>query len=103
RDTHIQTRFSTAQANAAAIALFLAVNQRLSKTLETVILDDPSQSMDKAHKERLAQTLTPCSRQVIVATEDEQLLEALTLAFDDCTVYELAPWATEGVRLQAGR
>lgn len=103
RDTHIQTRFSTAQANAAAIAIFLAVNQRLSKALETVILDDPSQSMDKSYKQRLARTLSTSSRQVVVATEDEQLFEALTLAFDDCTVYELAPWTSEGVMLQAER
>jgi DNA repair exonuclease SbcCD ATPase subunit len=71
--TYVQTRFSTAQANCAAIAIFLAVNQHLSKTLETILLDDPSQSMDPDHKERLAQTLASSTRQVIVATEDPQM------------------------------
>jgi DNA repair exonuclease SbcCD ATPase subunit len=97
--TYVQTRFSTAQANCAAIAIFLAVNQHLSKKLETVILDDPSQSMDPDHMQRLAETLAASSRQVIVATEDPQMYDFLRSAFDMPTIYELGSWTTDGTRL----
>jgi hypothetical protein len=97
--TYVQTRFSTAQENCAAIAIFLAVNQYLSKNLETIILDDPSQSMDPDHEQRLAHTLAASSRQVIVATEDPQMYGALKNAFDAPTIHELSPWTTEGSRL----
>jgi DNA repair exonuclease SbcCD ATPase subunit len=97
--TYVQTRFSTAQANCAAIAIFLAVNQHLSKTLETIILDDPSQSMDPDHKQRLAQTLARSLRQVIVATEDPQMFEYLKQSFDSPTIYELSSWTEEGSKI----
>ena len=97
--THVQTRFSTAQANCAAIAIFLAVNQHLSKNLETIILDDPSQSMDPSHKQRLAQTLAASPRPVIVATEDPQMFEFFKASFDRPSIYELQPWTTEGSRV----
>jgi DNA repair exonuclease SbcCD ATPase subunit len=87
--THVQTRFSTAQANAAAIALFLAVNQHLSRKLETIILDDPSQSMDLEHKKRLAQTLSASPRQVIVATEDPELYVLLADSFTTPRIHNL--------------
>jgi hypothetical protein len=97
--TYVQTRFSTAQANCAAIAIFLAVNQHLSKNLETLLLDDPSQSMDPGHKQRLAQTLAASPRQMVVATEDPEMCQFLRDSFDAPTVYEFGPWATEGARL----
>ena len=97
--TYVQTRFSTAQANCAAIAIFLAVNQHLSKTLETIILDDPSQSMDPEHKQRLAQTLARSPRQVIVATEDPQMFKYLKQSFDSPTIYELSSWTEEGSKI----
>jgi DNA repair exonuclease SbcCD ATPase subunit len=99
RGTYVQTRFSTAQANCAAIAIFLAVNQHLSKKLETIILDDPSQSMDPAHKLRLAQTLAASPRQVIIATEDPQMFEFLGNAFGTPTVHQLCPWSVNGASL----
>jgi len=96
---YVQTRFSTAQANCAAIAIFLAVNEHLSNKLETVILDDPSQSMDPDHMQRLANTLAASSRQVVVATEDPQMYELLIGSFDAPKIYELSPWTTTGTRL----
>jgi DNA repair exonuclease SbcCD ATPase subunit len=99
RGTYVQTRFSTAQANCAAIAIFLAVNQHLSKKLETIILDDPSQSMDPKYKRRLAETLAAIPRQVIVATEDPQLFELLVDIFDAPTIHELSPWTIDGASL----
>lgn len=93
---YVQARFSTAQANCAAIAIFLAVNQHLSKNLETVLLDDPSQSMDPDHKQRLAQTLANNPRQVIVATEDPQMFAFLRESFITPVVYEFQPWTTRG-------
>jgi DNA repair exonuclease SbcCD ATPase subunit len=97
--TYVQTRFSTAQANCAAIAIFLAVNQHLSKRLETLILDDPSQSMDPEHQMRLAQSLANVPRQVIVATEDPQMFEYLVNAFESPTVHQLESWTIEGTSL----
>jgi len=97
--TYVQTRFSTAQANCAAIAIFLAVNQHLSKKLKTIILDDPSQSMDPDHKMRLAQTLATMPRQVIVATEDPQMLMYLVDVFETPTIHELHPWTDNGASL----
>jgi hypothetical protein len=97
--TYVQTRFSTAQANCAAIAIFLAVNEHLSKALETVVLDDPSQSMDPDHMRRLAETLATSPRQVIVATEDSQMYGFLRTAFEAPTIYELSSWTTDGARL----
>ena len=97
--TYVQTRFSTSQANCAAIAIFLAVNQHLSKKLETIILDDPSQSMDPERKQRLAHTLATIPRQVIVATEDPQMFEFLADAFETPTVHRLAPWSEGGAAL----
>lgn len=97
--TYVQTRFSTAQANCAAIAIFLAVNQHLSKNLETILLDDPSQSMDPEHKQRLAQTLASNPRQVIVATEDPQMYTFLKQFLESPTIYELLPWTSEGSKL----
>ncbi|TEU19766.1 MAG: hypothetical protein E3J21_03040 [Anaerolineales bacterium] len=97
--TYVQTRFSTAQANCAAIAIFLAVNQHLSKKLETLILDDPSQSMDPEHKTRLAQTLATIPHQVIVATEDPQMFEFLMDVFETPTVHQLGSWTVDGASL----
>jgi len=97
--TYVQTRFSTAQANCAAIAIFLAVNQHLSRKLETIILDDPSQSLDPEHQRRLAETLAAIPRQVIVATEDPRALEMLANAFDRPLIHELKPWTTRGTAL----
>jgi recombinational DNA repair ATPase RecF len=71
-------------------------SQLLSKILDTVIMDDPSQSMDPEHKQRLAQTLANSPRQVIVATEDPQMYELLTQSFTSPTIYELSPWTIEG-------
>jgi len=97
--TYVQTRFSTAQANCAAIAIFLAVNQHLSRKLETIILDDPSQSMDLEHKMRLAQTLATIPRQVMVATEDPQMFEFLVDAFETPTIHQLEAWTVDGASL----
>ena len=99
RGTYVQTRFSTAQANCAAIAIFLAVNQHLSKKLETIILDDPSQSMDPDHKMRLAQTLATIPHQIIVATEDPQTFEFLMDVFETPTVHKLGSWTVDGASL----
>jgi DNA repair exonuclease SbcCD ATPase subunit len=99
RGTYVQTRFSTAQANCAAISIFLAVNQHLSNKLETVILDDPSQSLDPEHKRRLAQTLAIIPRQVIVATEDPQMFEFLVDAFEMPAIHQLDSWTVGGASL----
>ncbi|MEM2996589.1 MAG: hypothetical protein QW639_04235 [Candidatus Bathyarchaeia archaeon] len=72
-ETHVQTRFSNAQLNATAIAVFIAMARRLPHNLNLMVLDDPTQSFDDAHKEALAQILSEEAReaQLILATQDE--------------------------------
>ncbi|MEM3538744.1 MAG: SMC family ATPase, partial [Nitrososphaerales archaeon] len=56
--TYIQTRFSGAQLNSVALAIFLTMAKHLPHNLGFIILDDPTQSMDHAHKEALAKILS---------------------------------------------
>lgn len=72
-ETHVQTRFSNAQLNATAIAVFIAMAKRLPHNLNIMVLDDPTQSFDEAHKEALAHILSEEAReaQLILATQDE--------------------------------
>lgn len=75
--THINTRYSTAQINASALAIFFAVNQKLAENFPLIILDDPTQNMDQSHQEALAQTLAILSnkRQIIIASHNEQFVQ----------------------------
>ncbi len=66
-----------ADLNCAAIAIFLslAANAQISHQLGFIVLDDPSQSMDRDCKRKLCHVLTSvCDmRQVIIATADDEL------------------------------
>jgi len=77
--THINTRFSTAQINATALAIFFAVNQKLAENFPLIILDDPTQNMDQAHQEALAQTLAALAkkRQILIASHNEQFVQLI--------------------------
>lgn len=71
---------STSQANALAVAIFLAFNLGLSTgALETLILDDPLQNLDDVHLLGLVDLLRKVApqRQIIVATHDNAFAHLL--------------------------
>lgn len=96
--TYVPTRFSTAQLNSVAIAIFLSNHEKLVGSLSTLIFDDPSQSMDPEHKQRLTETLKSLlqGRQIIVATQDEELSNDLCKS-EAAKIIELGPWTMQQV------
>jgi DNA repair exonuclease SbcCD ATPase subunit len=100
--TYLQTRFSNAQLNMAALSLFLAFSEKLPGRIGFTILDDPSQSLDPGHRKALASLLAELSkqRQVIVTTQDEDFLEMLEKACSSLKVVELSEWTTEGLAMK---
>jgi exonuclease SbcC len=100
--TYLQTRFSNAQLNMAALSLFLAFSEKLPGRIGFTILDDPSQSLDPAHQKALALLLAQLSkeRQVMVTTQDEGFLSMLEKASPSLKVVELSEWTTEGLTIK---
>jgi DNA repair protein SbcC/Rad50 len=97
-DTYIPTRFSTAQFNAAAISIFMSNSTTQPGELPIIILDDPTQNMDREHKEafaKLVSTLTP-RFQTIIATEDDETMNSLKDQCKDMKTYELGEWTPAG-------
>lgn len=96
--TSISTRFSQAQMNAAAIAIFLSNNKKMKGELPLLILDDPTLSMDDSHKEKLAKLLsTVCSsRQIIIATHDKPFTEFAKQHAAGATIIEFKDWDKQG-------
>ena len=99
--TYIQTRLSNAQKNAAAISLFLANNEKLGEKFGTVLMDDPTQSMDSKHKESLSEVISELSKakQVIVATEDKEFHDFLLKKCDSIKVLSFSGWSSKGPKL----
>ena len=97
-ETHVQTRFSNAQLNITAIAVFISMSKHLSKNLNLVILDDPTQSMDAPHKEALAKMLADESKekQIILATQDQEFQEQLVKLVQPNKHLKVRSWGTEG-------
>jgi hypothetical protein len=103
--TYIPTRFSNTQMNVTALAIFFAMARRLPHELGVLILDDPTQSMDTAHKEALAALLAEESenQQILVASEDKESRSMLMRGQGEkLTVLELATWSEEGARMLPG-
>ena len=97
--SHINTRYSTAQINATALAIFFAVNQKLAEKFPLIILDDPTQNMDYAHKEALAKTLADLAkkRQLLIATHDEQFILLITSYIkNEDNHLVMGQWTTDG-------
>jgi len=101
--TFVQTRFSNAQMNAVALSLFLSMSSRLESSLGLILLDDPSQSMDRAHKEALSKLLSEIleDKQVFVATQDTEFEEWLekSLGKTKTKIYEFQEWDTRGPKI----
>lgn len=102
--TLASTRLSTGQMNCVALAVYLALSKVQSHQLDFLLLDDPSQSLDTAHKSALTELLRSVSddRSVIVATQDEELARLLIdgLGPDQRKqVYRLNRWTSVGPSL----
>ncbi len=98
QSTYITTRFSSAQMNAAALALFLAKNEKVAGEASTILLDDPTQSMDEAHKTAVCKSVTGLlkERQVILATQDEDVKRLTQDAPKGARIYEFSDWTVKG-------
>lgn len=83
KETLISTRFSTGQMNCAALSIFLSFSSLLDRKSRFLILDDPSQSLDKEHKKYLVKVLSDVAleNQVIIATQDSELEEEIEKGF----------------------
>ncbi len=95
------TRLSTGQMNCVALAVYLALAKVQSHSLNFLLLDDPSQSLDSSHKAALADLLnTVCQdRRVVVATQDEELAGFLLKRVRPAgkrLIYRLSSWSQAG-------
>jgi len=71
-EVYARALFSTAQLNETAIILLLAMANSAKHRYEFIILDDPSQSLDKEGKKKLAELLVKVaeSKQLVICTMD---------------------------------
>jgi exonuclease SbcC len=99
--SYILTRFSQAQMNIAALAIFLSNNHRLAGNLPLLILDDPTQSVDETHIRALSQLLHTLSteRQILLATHDA-LFQKL-LQTPDANTITLTNWNIPGPHIDS--
>ena len=101
-DTYIPTRFSTAQLNAVALAIFMSYNNQQMGELPIMILDDPTQNMDAAHKEAFAKLISTLGsqKQVIIATEDNDTKTFLEKYCNNIKTYRFGNWTRDGTNIQ---
>jgi exonuclease SbcC len=96
--TFVRTRFSQAQRNLVAISLFLAMANH--SPAKMVILDDPSQSLDEAHKKKFAEVLGILGDKinVVLATQDEAFGKDVIDQFPASRLdaYRLSGWNQNG-------
>ena len=87
--------------NVLALAIFLGLASAGPGTFGFVMLDDPSQSLGSGHKQRLAELLAELarSRQVIVATMDQEFRDALLKQAAATVEYRFEPWTMDGVNV----
>jgi DNA repair exonuclease SbcCD ATPase subunit len=102
KETFVKTKFSQAQINIVGISIFLALVLGAPHQLETLILDEPDQSLDLDHKGNLAAILRDLQshKQIIVATQDDDFQKALLEQLippsgESRAVYRLDYWQPE--------
>jgi len=103
KETFVSTRFSAGQMNSVALSICFALTRVLPLKLGFLILDDPSQSLDREHKEALIGILKEISgeKQLIMATQDEDLLKLVQSASVPVETFEFASWGMEGPKIEA--
>ena len=89
-----------ADINCAALSIFLALasSSQIAHRLGIVILDDPSQSLDIVCKKNLCQALSDLcdSRQVILATADNELGVLAKEMHKNKMLYNVKDWTPKG-------
>jgi recombinational DNA repair ATPase RecF len=95
--TYVQTLFSTAQLNEAAVLILLAMAKMASHQLKFVILDDPSQSLDRDGKKRLADLLVAASKdkQMIVSTMDSEFFGFIKSSCPEAKIFSFSNYKNE--------
>jgi len=103
KETFVSTRFSAGQMNSVALSICFALTRVLPLKLGFLILDDPSQSLDREHKEALIGILNEISgeKQLIMATQDEELLKLVQSASVPVETFEFASWGMDGPKIEA--
>ncbi len=86
--------------NCAALSIFLALatSSDLSHRMGFIVLDDPSQSLDPSHKERLAKLLDCMlgDKQLIIATSETDFVGHLRAKLKKRKrIYTLQRWAED--------
>lgn len=104
------TMFSEAQGNCLGLSLYFSQRVDRNPAWQTILLDDPVQSMDEGHEQGLVQLLANKSRgrQIIVFTHDRRFAAAFEAQFasvDGFTRYDLVLSGEPHPRLEltAGR
>lgn len=93
----VVTFFNQGDMNCAALSIFLALGGSPEREAGPafLILDDPSQSLDSGQKRKLASLIdrVAADRQVVLATMDEELLQALKEGVSKAKkVYRFGGW-----------
>jgi len=103
QSTYIPTRFSNTQMNIVALSIFLSNNTKMAGNLALVVMDDPAQSMDKEHKNALVSTIFELSakKQIIVATQDLELKNAVEKVCTGVRKYEFDRWNPVGIEVRS--
>jgi DNA repair exonuclease SbcCD ATPase subunit len=88
--------------NCVALSIYLALTKVLPNGFGFVMLDDPSQSLDHEHKEALVDILSEISseRQVVVATQDTELVSLIELKLPTCMKYHFVNWNDSGPEIK---
>jgi DNA repair exonuclease SbcCD ATPase subunit len=102
--TQPENIFSSSQANALAVSIFMAMNLSSDVPIESAILDDPLQSLDDINLLGLIDVLrrTRARRQLILSTHDPRFAELLARKFRPVTeghrtsTVELSNWERRG-------
>jgi DNA repair exonuclease SbcCD ATPase subunit len=92
--TDLTPVLSQGDLNALALAIFLglAASAKESGTFGFVLMDDPSQSLDSEHKNRLVQVLNE-----VVASQKQLVISTMDQEFRDCLAAHLTKTKTEYV------
>ena len=101
KETFVSSRFSTGQMNCVALAIYLSLTKVLPVSLSFMLLDDPSQNLDPSHKKALAHILKDVleGRQVIVASQDSELLSSVQSEVGANTNYHFSDWTADGPKV----
>lgn len=100
-ETHINTRFSTAQINVAALAIFFTLNKKMVDNFPLLLLDDPTQNMGPIYQDALVNALNELTknRQLIIATHEELFSQKLANGSDsNIAVIKMKKWTTDGLK-----